>query len=185
MKKLLTKLTLSFLLTAGLVACQKETDVLKEENEEIVSGRSTPGPMEFMQRGANGAVVIYSSWINKTNDNWTGFGTNEIVTNLAAPGLSTEIMNTGVVLVYAEVGGVISILPTVWFDENYLYASDFTFVKQKITIKIRLIGAMIPSVEDVRYRYILIPGTSQGGRMNAPVNYKDYRAVCEYYGIPK
>lgn len=185
MKKLLTKSITVLLVSTSFIACQKETEPVPQSNETATGVTSGPGPMEFTQRGPNGAVVIYSNWIPKTQADWTGFGTNEITTLLIAPSLSTDIMNMGVVLVYGEGGGVVRILPNVYFDASNMFTADFSFVKQKITVKVRF-SDIITEVGDVRYRYVLIPGTSPGGRiMSAPVDYTDYNAVCNYFSIPK
>lgn len=184
MKKLLTKTILISGICTSFIACKKES-VVAEKEETTTSVSSGPGLNEYTQRGSNGSVVIYSGWITKTQSDWTGFGTNEIITSLTAPSLSDDVVNKGVVLVYSEAGGPVAILPNVWFDAIYSYVNDFTFSKQKIVLKIRLIGSLINNVLDVRYRYVLIPGTSLTGRMRSPVDYNDYDAVCNYYGIAK
>lgn len=186
MKKLLIKSTFALLVSTGFIACQKETEVVTEKAEATTSVTAGPGPNEFTQRGPSGSVVIYSGWITKTNSDWTDIGLHEIETSITAPSLSTEIQNSGVVLMYMEFDGNVRPLPYIWFDGTYTESIDFSFVKQKITLLLRFIGAPIGSVVDIRFRYVLIPGTkAEGGRVRALIDYNNYDAVCNYYGIPK
>ena len=168
------------------VACKKETEVIPEKDDAATTVTSGPGTNEFTQRGPNGSVVIYSGWITKTEPDWTGFGTIEILTSLTAPSLSDDIVNKGVVLVYYDHFGTIKPMPNVWLEGINSMVMDFSFVKQKITLKLRTGGTLIATgIVDIPFRYVLIPGTTSGGRMNAPVDYNDYNAVCNYYGIPR
>ena len=185
MKKLLTKSTFVLLLSTGFIACQKETDIETENTETATSARPGTGPMEFTQRGANGSVVIYSAWITKKQADWTGLGTHEIQTDINAPSLSDAIKNNGIVLVYYKSNEQVRPLPITWFDDTYKMTTDYAFEKQKITLFIRLFGNVIGGVFDYEFRYVLIPGTQPGGRVVSPVDYKDYKAVCNYYGIPQ
>jgi hypothetical protein len=187
MKKLLTKLTLSLLLSTGFVACQKETDVVAEKKEATDVVGSNPGPMEFVQRGADGSVaVIYSDWIKKVQADWSGIGTHEIKTNINAPSLSDAIKNSGVVLVYYKSGEQVRPLPITWFDGTYQMTTDYAFEKQNITLFIRLFGGSpIGGTLPYEFRYVLIPGTKSAGRLAATVDYSNYEAVCKYYGISK
>jgi hypothetical protein len=185
MKKLLTKLTLSLLVSTGFIACQKETDVVPEQKETTDVVGSNPGPMEFAQRGADGSVVIYSSWIKKIEADWSGIGTHEIKTSITAPSLSDAIKNNGVVLVYYKSGEQVRPLPITWFDGTYHMTTDYAFEKQNITLFIRLFGGSpIGGTLPYEFRYVLIPGTKSSGRY-AFVDYNNYDAVCKYYGIPK
>lgn len=184
MKKLLTKSILVILTSASFVACKKETVTEPQREAETVVTKG-PGENEFTQRGPNGSTVIYSSWINKSESDWSGIGTIEILTSLTAPSLSDDIVNKGVVLVYFDHFGTIKPMPNVWLEGVNSMVMDFSFVKQKITLKLRTGGTSITGIVDIPFRYVLIPGTNSGGRMNVPVDYNDYNAVCSYYGIAR
>jgi len=96
MKKTLVTAALVILVCTAFIACKKEKEAQSETQTTVTPG---PGPNEFTQKGPNGSVVIFSGWITKTQPDWTGFGTNDIATNLVAPSLSDAIMNSGLVMV--------------------------------------------------------------------------------------
>jgi len=180
MKKKLLKAALVILVGTGFIACKKEAQ--SEEKTTVTPG---PGLNEFLQRGPNGSVVIYSGWITKTQADWTGFGSHEIQTNIASPSLSDAVRNSGIVMVYFEFDGKVRALPYTWFDDVYLQTVDYNFVVQNINVVLRLSGNVISGIGELRFRYVLIPGTQSGGRMANTVDYNDYDAVCNYYGIAK
>ncbi|HEV8285430.1 MAG TPA: hypothetical protein VGQ09_14030 [Chitinophagaceae bacterium] len=186
MKNLKTISALLLLTSSLLFACKKEKqDTTTEEQTSSVNYGN--GVVETFQRQSNGSTVIFSNWITKTSADWTGLGTSEIQTGISAPSLTDAIKNNGLVLVYFEYDGNVRILPQTWSGQGLLQVTDYSFVKEKINITMRVTGSAISGVVDIRFRYVLIPGNSlaTNGRMSAPIDYKDYNAVCDYYGIPK
>jgi hypothetical protein len=188
MKHLRTISLLLFIAAVLSSACTKEKqDVTQVEQETMISQGG--GVIETAQRGPNGTNVIFSNWITKTNDAWTGFGTSEITTDINTSSLTDAIRNQGMVLVYMEYpNNRVYLLPFVRLEFNLVY--DYSFITGKITLSARIVGSIIvDGMADLKFRYVLIPSSSFGntgsGRMNKQVDYKNYNAVCEYYGIPK
>jgi hypothetical protein len=167
-------------------ACTKEKQVVQAEQETVMSQGG--GVIETVQRGPNGTNVIFSNWITKTEPDWTGFGTGQLKTDINTTSLTDAVRNQGLVLVYIEHFEKVYLLPFIQLQFNQVI--DCSFITGKITIALTVTGGVsITGVTDLKFRYVLIPSSSFGntgtGRMNKPVDYKDYSAVCEYYGIPK
>jgi hypothetical protein len=88
------------------------------------------------------------------------------------------------VLIYNLYNNVARQLPYVSIADDLVL--DYSFVTGKMTVKFSYAGSgVIGGVPDQKFRYVLIPSSSFNGRISAPVNYNDYNAVCEYFGIPK
>jgi hypothetical protein len=183
--------TISILLfTNGMLsfACTKEKQEVAQTEQETVMSQGG-GVIETVQRGPNGTNVIFSNWITKTEADWTGFGTTEIKTDINTASLTDAIRNQGIVLVYYEYpNNYVYLLPYVRLEFNQVL--DYSFISGKITLSLRIIGSFITTgIADLKFRYVLIPSSSFGnigsGRMSKQVDYKDYNAVCDYYGIPR
>jgi hypothetical protein len=167
--------------TTGLLACKKEN---QPENQLQTTAEKNLGPNEYLLRGPNGTVVICSGWITKTQPDWSGIGTHEILTDITAPSLSQDVMNSGVVLVYFEFDGKVRLLPFTWFDDVFTETLDFSFVAQNINLRLRFFGNTIAGIGDLRFRYVIIPSNQTGGRSMNVVDYSDYNAMRNYYNIP-
>jgi len=80
-------------------------------------------------------------------------------------------------------------LPHESFGENLVL--DSYFETGKITVRYTYGGGVIyvNNILNIKLRYILIPSSAfsgaGNGRIMAPVDYSDYNAVCEYYGVAK
>lgn len=186
MKKLLFSAAAVLLVSICFIACQKEKQDVPAPQEEVTTLNQGNGIMETVQRGPNGNNVIFSNWITKTEADWTGFGSTEIKTDFNTTSLTDAVKNQGLVLVYFEYpNGSIYLLPYVRLE--FQQVIDFSFITGKITASVRMINmGAITGVADLKFRYILIPASAFGGgngRMSPPVDYKNYNAVCDYYGI--
>jgi len=188
MKNFKTTLVLLLLVGVSFTACKKEKEDVPAP-EQTTSINYGNGIIENFQRQPNGSTVVFSNWITKTETNWTGFGTFEIKTKINAPSLTDAVRDNGLLLVYFEYDGNVRPLPAVRIE--YGEVVDYSFITQQIDISLRLTGfGNISGVSDMRFRYVLIPsssfgGSGQGARMQTPVDFNDYKAVCEYYGILK
>lgn len=149
--------------------------------------------------GATGSAnVIYSNWITVTNSEWsnTGQSATSHTKDLSAPGITTTIINQGVVLVYMnyDTPPQIRLLP--WFDGTYLISHYVDYV-QVGTIRVgtrRFDNApFINNYAPIYYRYVLIPGGVSGGRFSSgpAVGYStdqlknmSYEQVALLFGIP-
>lgn len=188
MKKFVLKVTAALLIGVGFSACQKEKEEIPPAQEEVTTLNQGNGIMETVQRGPNGNNTVFSNWITKTETDWTGFGTTEIKTDFNTTSLTDAVRNQGLVLVYFEYpDGTVYLLP--FIRQDYPQVLDFSFITGKITVSLRTVNqGVLTGVADLKFRYILIPAAAFGGgngRMSAPVDYNNYSAVCEYYGIQK
>jgi hypothetical protein len=152
--------------------------------------------------GATGATgtanVIYSNWITVTNSEWSNTGQLATSHNkdLTAPGVTTAIVNQGVVLVYMyfDTPNQIRLLP--WFDGTFLISHFVEYVQVGIIrVGTRRFdnAAFINNYAPIYYRYILIPGGVSGGRYTSgqlagytvdQVKSMDYKQVIELLSIP-
>jgi len=187
MKNLIIKSTLLLLISANLFSCKKE------QKDEVGAEQPTThnlgnGIIETVQRGPNGNNVIFSNWITKTSADWTGFGTGEIKTDINTTSLTDAVANQGLVLIYFNYADHVYLLPYVRFE--YQQVVEYSFIPGKMTIALRITnGGAISDVADLKFRYVLIPNSafpgSGSGKTSQSVDYNNYNAVCEYYGIQK
>ena len=188
MKNLIIKSALLLFMGAGLFSCKKE---IQDEApaEQTTTKDLGNGIIETLQRGPNGTNVIFSNWITKTQADWNGIGTPEIQTDINTTSLTDAIKNQGIVLVYFDFAGRVYLLPFVQLQFNY--EIDNYFTTGKITLSLRVVGGgtIAEPISDMKFRYVLIPNSafpgSGNGKMSKPVDYTNYNAVCEYYGIAK
>ena len=189
MKKLLVTTTAVLLVSAAFISCKKEKEEIPAQQEQATTLNQGNGIMETVQKGPNGANVVFSNWIIVPHTGWTGYGTSTISTEFTTSSLTDAVRDNGMVLVYYydQNNSVVRLLPYIPSDG---FVFDFSFVTGKITVKFRnLINNIFPDVDlDRKFRYVLIPSSTfsgPGGRVNNSVDYSDYNAVCEYYGIEK
>jgi len=189
MKNLLIKSTFGLLACSTLFACQKEKQDETTTTEQTTTINQSNGIIETAQKSPDGTSVIFSNWIQKTDGDWTSFGTTKWTTDMNTTSLTSAVKDNGLVLVYFNYNNFISQLPNQSLGENIVL--DYYFNTGKITARYTYGGgSVVGDVWYIKFRYILIPssafsGPGQGGRVGKPVDYKDYNAVCDYYGIPK
>ena len=141
-------------------------------------------------QGADGAVgtanVIYSAWKYATNFNDTTIDNSALKAGyVAAPSLTTSILNSGTVLLYFTYGGGTFNLPYTSNAGGKPNTISFTPMLNKILVT-RFTHDNTNSVALstlLQYRYVIIPGGVSGGRQAAHPDYNDYTAVCKYYNI--
>jgi hypothetical protein len=187
MKNLRVIPTLPLLLSLAVFACSKEKEE-PVEAEQATAINQGNGIIETIQRQPNGTTVVFSNWIQKTPADWSQFGTTVTATDILTTSLTEDIKNNGLVLVYFNYANFIGPLPTHDLGENLVLS--YSFLPGIITARyVYHGGSTVGDIYNIRFRYILIPSSSfagpVGGRMAAPIDYKDYNAVCEFYGIPK
>ena len=187
MKSLLIKSLTMLLISSAFTACQKE------KQEDLVPEQSTTrdlgnGIIETSQRGPNGNTVIFSNWIQKTDPDWMQFGPSKWTTEIVTASLTDAVKNNGLILVYLNFGGYVAQFPCHSLGENLVL--DYLLETGKITARYTYGGGSVAGeILNIKLRYILIPSSAfsgaGNGRIMAPVDYSDYNAVCEYYGIAK
>ena len=147
--------------------------------------------------GTNGqdgnANVIYSDWFDPT---WSLPAAHSNFTH-AAPEITQEIFDTGVVMVYMQWFNSIYPLPISFPGDGI--PKTFNFWAKLGELQIWFTAeSSINNLSGQKYRYIIIPSNNVAARgvnvtnpkqriydelENAGVNINDYYAVCAYYGI--
>jgi len=187
MKKLLLTTTVILLISGAFISCKKEKVEEPVSQEQVTSVNQGNGIMETVQRGPNGTNVVFSNWIQKTDPDWFIWNPGKFTTDMLTTSLTDAVRDKGIVLVYFKLSGFISQLPSESMGENIVL--DFSFETGKITARYTYGGGSLygNNILNVQFRYVLIPSSSfsGNGRMISPVDYSNYNAVCEYYGIEK
>lgn len=139
------------------------------------------------QGPAGTANVIYSTWKYATNFNDSTIDNSSVkVGYVAAPSLTSTILNSGTVIVYFTYGGGNFTLPYTSNAGGKPNTISYTPMVNKILIT-RFTHDNTNSINLstlLQYRYIIIPGGVPGGRGPLP-DHNDYEAVCKYYNIPQ
>lgn len=174
---------LIMLLSLVIMSCKKETQEAPPEAQVTIQNMGN-GITERTQRGGpNGGTVTYSNWIHRENPDWTGFGTLEVVTDFFTTTLNQAMIDNGIILMYYKVNNEIRLMPAIFLEYPTIVIENSISVG-KLTAHVKTADLPITSLIPVDFRYILVHGTSlDGGRMN--LDYNDYNAVAEYYGLPK
>ncbi len=182
MKRLILKTTglglLALMFT--LASCSKEGDTGPQGPAGPAGPAGPTGPQG--PAGETGtANVIYSAWIPVSSDE-TGYS------EIEAPSLSKDILNSGSIKVYVNLGSadqpLVFPLPAVihpgFFienpDENDAYMTlDPVYAENIVAILSNYV------LTDLPFRYILIPGGVEDGR--SQVDWKDYNSVKKFYNL--
>jgi Collagen triple helix repeat (20 copies) len=151
---------------------------------------------------AGTANVIYSAWSAVVPANWSAptneFGKLVRLYPLSAPGVTTSIINTGVVIVYHRNFGLPNPaqLPTIIYNNTQAVNQYMSFDLTVGIIRIRyfnidnLLDPGVPTSSE--YRYVLIPGGVAGGRSTGvggtnytadQVRAMSYAQVCSVFNI--
>jgi len=145
------------------------------------------GTPTSLQGPAGTANVQYSSWQYAGNPrDSTIDGSALHLADLAAPALSQNIIDAGVVQVYFRLGTNAFVLPYTSFAGGK--ESTISFLPRLKRIIITRFTAdntnSIPLSTALQYRYVLIPGgVSLGAIKNAHIDMSDYNAVAKFLQI--
>lgn len=153
--------------------------------------------------GATGATgtanVIYSTWFTTTA--WTKttlFGVDNFDFDKAVPGITTDILEKGVVLVYGKLNGYNSTLGllnnpvqlpyTVVYKSGITLNSDFwSFITSAGNLKMKFISDQnlysSGPATTYQFRYIIVPGGVAGGRLQS-LKGMTYQEIKALYNIP-
>ena len=158
MKKINTIIAIAIITSSALLSCSKQA--------------SKPS-QSFDDHDQQVTSVVSDGWFSAA---WQSNGTiNEYSRDVAQ--LGTDIIKDGKVLVFGKGGfemRIPSSLPN-HFDANYITASAEV---GKVRLTLQGSGAISTTLQ---FRYILIPAN----KMASNLNYDDYNAVCDYYGLQK
>lgn len=153
-------------------------------------------------RGPKGDVgtsnVIYSDWKFFNNMGWSGVGTNRLnrsfYDEIREDIFTQEVIDKALVLVYTKEHefGSVNLLPSFATDDvtgAILAIFNYSVTKGWLNLNIRSQMGNITDlsiIPESYFRYIIVPGgINITGRTQASVDFKDYDAVCRYYGLLK
>lgn len=190
-------LSLVFVLIAMITSCTKP-----ENGKDGIDGTNgTNGA----QGPAGTANVIYSDWVIATS--WTNtivYGIDNFSFSIPAPPITTDILNTGMVLVYARLNGYNSLLglynnpvqlahTVSYFFNSVIQNDNWNFIASPGNIEIKFINdhnlytTTGPAAAIHQFRYIIVPGGVSVSGNKAALNYDktSYAEVCKYLNIPE
>ncbi|WP_304488664.1 hypothetical protein [Dyadobacter sp. CY312] len=208
--KRLTILMSAVLMVFMMASCEKSTDGEPGPKGDKGDTGATGPAGSTGPAGAAGttgtANVIYSDWYGPDFNGgsvWTGTtleGRLINTTKKAASVVTENILNQGVVLVYAKLGAygtiyglspsAVAMLPisgTVT-RAGVIQTESWQAVAQTGTVNVNFqnsanLWGTASMATDYRFRYVIIPGGVAGARQ-AGIDYKNYEQVKRAYNIP-
>ena len=152
--------------------------------------------------GATGATgtanVIYSAWFTTTA--WTKstiFSLDNFDFNKAAAGITNDILDKGVVLVFGKLNGYaadfglsnnpVQLPYNVVYKSGTLNTDSWSFITSSGNVKIRFISNLnlYPGgpATNYQFRYVIIPGGVSGGRLQS-LKGMSYAEIKDLYNLP-
>ena len=130
--------------------------------------------------------VFFSSWITNT---WTKMPDNFVWDTIAAPQITDDILNKGVVLAYYRDNATVTWAkpyPAQIYQGGtaaWMFTLEHKAIKEKLILfhgPSRVAGSDATNIVPFsQVRYMVIPGVTPAGRLD----FSDYEAVCAYFGI--
>lgn len=175
-------------------SCEGPEGPAGSQGDQGIAG--VPGPAGATgatgQTGPSGPAgttnVIYSPWITNV---WTKQENNFIVHIIDAPPITQLVLDEAAILVYfkeSPTSNFIKILPNTYYTNAVpVFTIDFTAELGNLTVFHGVsknpegLGVETFSPNSL-IRYMIIPG-AVSGRMDYPVDFNNYEAVCSYFGI--
>lgn len=169
-------LSLSLLLTS----CSKEGPQGEKGPQGEVGSQGPKGDV-------GSANVIYSDWLKISGDrDSTVDGSKLKVNYLAAPRLTTDLLKNSFIQVYMRFGTTIFPLPYTGNAGSKANTVSFIPMEKKICLtRFTHDNSGTLGFGAVEFRYIIIPGGVSARMASPAVDFSDFDAVCEYYGIDK
>lgn len=153
-------------------------------------GDQGPQGPEGPQGPPGTANVIYSDWITPEDNMWEAnndfFGDFIRFYDINAPELSQEIIDQGVIKVYADVQGDDFIYPLPLDGASLINAYRFAVEPQNIRVYYYNQNDPTGDPGDSlveRMRYVIIPGGTAAKIKNEMPDLNNYSEVVEYFGI--
>jgi len=144
------------------------------------------GPAVSLQGPAGTANVQYSGWNYATNFRDTTIDQSQLhVADLAAPMLTSTVLNNATFQVYLNFGAGVFPMPYTSYAGGLANTMSYLPMQGKflITRFTEDNSASLSLSTVIQYRYVIIPGSVNIG-LNNHVNLKDYEAVRKFYRIP-
>jgi hypothetical protein len=152
--------------------------------------------------GATGATgtanVIYSAWFTTTSWAKTSIlGIDNFDFNKAAAGITTDILDKGVILVYGKLNGYsadlglfnnpVQLPYNVVYKQVILNTDTWSFVATAGNLKLRFISDQnlypVGPLTTYQFRYVIIPGGVSGGRLQS-LKGMSYAEIKTMYNLP-
>ncbi|PJJ80017.1 collagen-like triple helix repeat-containing protein [Mucilaginibacter auburnensis] len=134
---------------------------------------------------AGTANVIYSDWAYAKNFRDTVMDNSNVhAADIAAPKLTSALLNNATIMVYFTFGGGVYVLPYTSYAGSKLNTINFAPRAGRIVIS-RFTADNTNSVNLstlLQYRYIIIPGGIKATEASK-INVNSYEAVLKYYGV--
>lgn len=182
MKKTIMKFSTSLIIAFSFLlintSCEGEDGAIGPQGEQGAQGE------QGTQGNPGTANVIYSDWIasgleQNVSDGFDAFDIN-------ASEITQEVMDTGVILVYAKQGIAVYQIPLTLngnINESYYYRV-FNIGELNIAVEgangVTNIGAPFLQL----FRYVIIPG-GQSSRSALDYQSMSYNELCTLFNIPK
>lgn len=136
-------------------------------------GATGPAGAQGPRGPAGTANVIYSQWLSV--DLKSGIYAGVYYAKINAPKLTQSILDKGIAKVYVRSGSKVYEIPNPFFNGFYF------------SLSVGYLEFFSPadwdSASGYTFRYVLVPGGAVAGTKLPEINYRDYQAVCRYYGI--
>lgn len=122
------------------------------------------------------------SWSSTSN-----YGTNYKVATLNIPQLTSSIVDNGIVLVYGGVrfGESWTALPYPFFEWGVTKFLSFSVETGSVVLRYSQSNNVTPDSPSIAFKVVIVPGNNIPRPASPSLDYTDYKAVCEYYGIRK
>lgn len=182
MKRVSCRITYALLLAVAFLfaSCSKDGDAGPKGDTGAQGPKGDKGD-EGSQGDSGVANVIYSDWLDVTYQ--PNVDSSAWAAIIEAPKLDKNILNTGSVKVYLNLG--IADDPTVvslpYFDGDFII-NVTTWVDTIRLVSNANLGTVAQNgVKRQQVRYVLIPGGTTA-RQARPINWSNYQEVKEYLG---
>lgn len=143
-------------------------------------------------QGETGAAnVIYSDWFD--SELGDGIGTASSFT-FDAPELTQEIMDSGIILMYAKTSSAESVYPlpitfsSTTINETYYFRSEGVTAALRIWVRqVDVDGVDVETPYLSRFRYVLIPRGSLVSGKSSSIDYSkmSYEKIVQHFNISK
>lgn len=156
----------------------------------LMTGCGKEGPQGPQGPAGQSAPVYYSEWFSPTA--WSG-SSRDWYFAVAAPDLTQQIVENGVVLAYAWLAGDVyggsSVRP---LPANAVGANWSFLIHEYGSIEFTCDMFTPPLTNGNKFRFVAIPGTIPalksgvpGGRSEQELRSMSYKEVCRIYNIPE
>lgn len=181
------KRLLLFVLAATMMVFLSQCS--KEGPQGPAGAQGTAGPKgDKGDKGDVGAANVMSKTFQAADISWSSttiFGTNYKVATLNIPQLTSSIVDNGIVMVYGAFlfGEPWTALPVSIFESGVTRYFFFSVKTGSVVLRYSQSNNVSPGSPSVAFKVVIVPGNNIARLASPSMDYSDYKAVCEYYGI--